>query len=86
MEQSSERNRLVRLQNVVELWYVWLSSTPAVLCPEQDMERMGAAVRALQETGDFMEKSAIVKAEWFLSEGASWIMERIRNDAYDCYE
>ncbi|WP_020618579.1 hypothetical protein [Paenibacillus daejeonensis] len=86
MESSSDGNRLIRLQNVVELWYVWLSSAPAVLCSETDMERMGAAVRALRETGDFMEKSAIVKAEWFLNEGSGWIMERIRKNAYDCYE
>lgn len=76
----------VRLQNVLELWYVWLASEPAVLCGEADVERIGAAVRTLRETGDFMEESSILKAEWFLSEGADLMMERICRGAYDGYE
>ncbi|MFS0724051.1 hypothetical protein [Paenibacillus sp. 1P07SE] len=85
-QQDDGGNRSVRLQNVLELWYVWLSAGPAVLCGQREMERMEAAVRSLSETGDFMESSAIVKADWFLNEGSQQMLERIREDAYDSYE
>ncbi|GBF75145.1 hypothetical protein PA598K_03530 [Paenibacillus sp. 598K] len=76
----------VRLEHVLELWYVWLSSHPAVLCGDPELARINEAARQLQETGDFMERSALAKAQWFLEKGAIGMLERIREGAYDRYE
>lgn len=76
----------MRLEHVLELWYVWLSSCSGVLCGEPELARINESARQLKETGDFMERSALAKAQWFLEEGAAVMLERVREGAYDRYE
>lgn len=75
-----------RLAALVEQWYVWMCSRPEVIFGEADMRRMLEPIVRLRDTGEWLSRSAVAKADWFIETGAQLIVERLAKGDYDLYE
>lgn len=83
-EREDDNHR--RLAALVEQWYVWMSSRPAVIFGESDMRRMMEPIVRLRGTSEWLSQSAVAKADWFIETGARLIVDRLVKGDYDLYE
>ncbi|WP_379165674.1 hypothetical protein [Paenibacillus roseus] len=74
------------LAKAIERWYVWLSSSPAVLFHAADMDLMVEPVSRFLQSAEWMSESAIAKHEWFVQKGAERLLNRLEKGDFDIYE
>lgn len=86
-EQLCEPSAACRqLRQIVEAWYVWLSSTPRVLFQPEDQQRMMEPIIQLAELVRWQSESAHAKHAWLMQDGITVLRRRLNEGDYDCYE
>lgn len=75
-----------RLRDLLEQWYVWLSSTPDPLFQKADEEQMKNPVLYFHASIDWLSRTTISNTEWFFAEGSHIVMKRWSEEDYDAYE
>lgn len=82
-DQTDPREQLLDL---IEQWYVWLTSSPIPLFTEDDITKMHEPVFQLFQTAEWLSQSSIVQTERFLESGSQLVMSRWLKGDYDAYE
>lgn len=88
MEPRDEHGNVkdIRLQDVLEEWYNWLTKDGEPLFSPQDAIRMGDPVSYLHQAVDWLSRTTMANTEWFFTDGSQIVMNRWLKDDYDAYE
>jgi hypothetical protein len=86
MQEHRMQEARQKLKDVLESWYVWLSSNPDVLFLQEDRKQMMEPIIHLRQTHNRICQGSLAKTEWFFETGSQRLLERLRNGAYDIYE
>lgn len=83
---SDITDKKVRLQEVLEQWYGWLTTDTEPLFTAADALRMNDPVSYFHQAVEWLSRTTVSNTEWFFAEGSQIVMNRwLRND-YDAYE